>query len=173
MRSKGLQTFFKTNIAVDDVVVCAPTSGRIASVEVVGGLDVVAFLLAVGEGRLDQLLVLRVVQIAVCRRDGTDLRPIHPVLVHVLDEVGGGCGFRRGAVRILQLHPVALVEEVHRIVGAVLQGVGFRDLVGAQGVGHIGPAPTCQAARTRPCRNRTPARRRRPSGRSHRRRTLP
>ena len=63
------------------------------------------------------------------------------MLVHVLDEVGGGCGFRRGAVRILQLHPVALVEEVHRIVGAVLQGVGFRDLVGAQGVGHIALRP--------------------------------
>ena len=72
---EGLQTFFKTNIAVDDVVVCAPTSGRVASVEIVGGLDVVAFLLAVGEGRLDQLLVLRVVQIAVCRRDGPQTNP--------------------------------------------------------------------------------------------------
>lgn len=62
---------------------------------------------------------------------------IHPVLVHVLDEVGGGCGFRRGrcgSFNCIQLH------WSFTSVGAVLQGVGFRDL-GAQGVGHIGLRP--------------------------------
>ena len=66
------------------------------------------------------------------------------MLVHVLDEIGGRRGLRRGAVRILQLHPVALIEEVHRIVGAVLQSVGFRDLVGAQGVGHVTLRPSAE-----------------------------
>ena len=44
-------------------------------------------------------------------------------------------------MRVLELHPVALVEEVHRIVGVVLQRIGLSDLVGAQRIGHIALRP--------------------------------